>query len=66
MWSRFDDTVAGVGSKLLVCGVGSTLVVCGAGSKTPSLVFEHVANTDFKILYPTLTGITLRPHTRGS
>ena len=24
-------------------------------SKTPSLVFEHVANTDFKLLYPNLT-----------
>jgi casein kinase II subunit alpha len=24
-------------------------------SKTPSLIFEHVANTDFKVLYPNLT-----------
>mmetsp|Transcript_10582 Transcript_10582/g.35402 ORF Transcript_10582/g.35402 Transcript_10582/m.35402 type:complete len:343 (-) Transcript_10582:279-1307(-) len=30
------------------------------GSKTPSLVFEHVANTDFKILYPTLTDMDIR------
>jgi len=30
------------------------------GSKTPSLVFEHVANTDFKLLYPTLTDIDIR------
>jgi len=29
-------------------------------SKTPSLVFEHVANTDFKILYPTLTDMDIR------
>jgi hypothetical protein len=58
-----EDTVGGVASKLLVCGVASKVALCGAGSKTPSLVFEHVANTDFKILYPTLTGITSRPHT---
>jgi hypothetical protein len=58
-----EDTVGGVASKLLVCGVGSKVGVCGAGSKTPSLVFEHVANTDFKLLYPTLTGIPSRPHT---
>jgi len=25
-----------------------------------SLVFEHVANTDFKILYPTLTDMDIR------
>eukprot|EP00802_Teleaulax_amphioxeia_P017686 Tamp_17851.p1 GENE.Tamp_17851~~Tamp_17851.p1 ORF type:complete len:346 (-),score=74.92 Tamp_17851:96-1133(-) len=30
------------------------------GSKTPSLVFEHVANTDFKLLYPTLTDLDIR------
>lgn len=24
-------------------------------SKTPSLIFEHVNSTDFKVLYPTLT-----------
>ena len=29
-------------------------------SKTPSLVFEHVANTDFKILYPTLSDHDIR------
>jgi hypothetical protein len=28
-------------------------VVRDQQSKTPSLVFEHVANTDFKVLYPT-------------
>lgn len=30
-------------------------VVRDPQSKTPSLVFEHVNNTDFKTLYPTLT-----------
>ena len=29
-------------------------------SKTPSLIFEHVNNTDFKILYPTLTDMDIR------
>lgn len=29
-------------------------------SKTPSLVFEHVANTDFKTLYPTLDDYDIR------
>jgi len=29
-------------------------------SKTPCLVFEHVANTDFKVLYPTLTDYDIR------
>jgi len=29
-------------------------------SKTPSLVFEHVNNADFKSLYPTLTDIDIR------
>ena len=29
-------------------------------SKTPSLIFEHVNNTDFKILYPTLTDFDIR------
>lgn len=29
-------------------------------SKTPSLVFEHVDNTDFKVLYPTLTDEDIR------
>lgn len=28
-------------------------VVRDQQSKTPSLIFEHVANTDFKVLYPT-------------
>ena len=27
-------------------------------SKTPSLIFEYVNNTDFKVLYPTLTDAT--------
>merc|ERR1712072_885868 len=29
-------------------------------SKTPSLVFEHVNNTDFKVLYPTFDDIDVR------
>lgn len=29
-------------------------------AKTPSLVFEHVNNTDFKVLYPTLTDLDVR------
>lgn len=29
-------------------------------SKTPSLIFEHVNNTDFKVLYPTLTDFDVR------
>jgi len=29
-------------------------------TKTPSLIFEHVNNTDFKVLYPTLTDYDIR------
>jgi casein kinase II subunit alpha len=29
-------------------------------SKTPSLVFEYVNNTDFKVLYPTLRDLDVR------
>jgi len=29
-------------------------------SKTPCLIFEHVNNTDFKVLYPTLTDYDIR------
>jgi len=35
-------------------------VVRDPESKTPCLIFEHVANTDFKILYPTLTDYDIR------
>lgn len=35
-------------------------VVRDPHAKTPSLVFEHVNNTDFKILYPTLTDLEIR------
>uniref|UniRef100_A0A7S0X2H3 non-specific serine/threonine protein kinase n=1 Tax=Chlamydomonas leiostraca TaxID=1034604 RepID=A0A7S0X2H3_9CHLO len=35
------------------------VVRCPA-SKTPSLIFEHVAATDFKVLYPTLTDGDIR------
>ncbi|KAG2441926.1 hypothetical protein HXX76_003532 [Chlamydomonas incerta] len=29
-------------------------------SRTPSLIFEYVENTDFKVLYPTLTDLDIR------
>lgn len=29
-------------------------------SKTPSLIFEHVNNKDFKVLYPTLSDYDVR------
>mmetsp|Transcript_391 Transcript_391/g.535 ORF Transcript_391/g.535 Transcript_391/m.535 type:complete len:367 (-) Transcript_391:56-1156(-) len=35
-------------------------VVRDPQSKTPSLVFEYINNTDFKILYPTLTDYDVR------
>ena len=35
-------------------------VVRDPQSKTPSLVFEHVNNTDFKVLFPTLTDYDIR------
>jgi len=35
-------------------------VVRDPQSKTPSLVFEHVNNTDFKTLYPTLTLLDIK------
>merc|ERR1712194_392534 len=35
-------------------------VVRDPQSKTPSLIFEHVNNTDFKLLYPTLTDYDIR------
>ncbi|CAG9462695.1 unnamed protein product [Pedinophyceae sp. YPF-701] len=35
-------------------------VVRDPQSKTPSLVFEHIDNTDFKALYPTLTDHDIR------
>lgn len=35
-------------------------VVRDQQSKTPSLIFEHVANTDFKVLYPTFTDRDVR------
>ena len=31
-------------------------IVRDSQSKTPSLIFEYVNNTDFKVLYPTLGG----------
>lgn len=35
-------------------------VVRDPQSKTPSLIFEYVNNTDFKVLYPTLTDYDIR------
>ena len=35
-------------------------VVRDPQSKTPSLVFEYVNNTDFKALYPTLVDADIR------
>ena len=35
-------------------------VVRDPQSKTPSLIFEHVNNTDFKVLYPTLADGDIR------
>ena len=35
-------------------------VVRDPQSKTPSLVFEYVNNTDFKVLYPTLNDYDIR------
>ena len=35
-------------------------VVRDEQSRTPSLVFEYVNNTDFKVLYPTLTDFDIR------
>lgn len=35
-------------------------VVRDPQSKTPSLIFEHVNNTDFKVLYPTLSDFEIR------
>lgn len=35
-------------------------VVQEPASKTPSLVFEYVAATDFKLLYPTLSDADIR------
>ncbi|KAF4723106.1 Casein kinase II subunit alpha [Perkinsus olseni] len=39
-------------------------VVRDPNSKTPSLVFEYVDNTDFKTLYPTLTDMDIRYYMR--
>lgn len=35
-------------------------VVRDTQSRTPSLIFEHVNNTDFKVLYPTFTDYDIR------
>ena len=35
-------------------------VVRDPQSKTPSLIFEYINNTDFKVLYPTLTDYDIR------
>mmetsp|Transcript_36769 Transcript_36769/g.89500 ORF Transcript_36769/g.89500 Transcript_36769/m.89500 type:complete len:347 (-) Transcript_36769:377-1417(-) len=47
-----------------LCGgtniIGLLDIVRDPQSKTPSLIFEYVNNTDFKVLYPTLTDFDLR------
>ena len=35
-------------------------VVRDDDSKTPSLIFEYVNNTDFRVLYPTLSDYDIR------
>ena len=35
-------------------------MVRDAASETPSLIFEHVDNNDFKLLYPTLSDFDIR------
>ena len=35
-------------------------IVRDGASKTPSLIFEYVNNTDFKVLYPTLNDFDVR------
>ena len=35
-------------------------IVRDPATKTPSLIFEYVNNTDFKVLYPTLTDNEIR------
>ena len=35
-------------------------VVRDPQSKTPSLIFEYVNNSDFKVLYPTMTDYDIR------
>ena len=35
-------------------------VVRDTHSRTPSLIFEHVNNTDFKVLYPTFSDYDIR------
>jgi casein kinase II subunit alpha len=47
-----------------LCGgpniIGLLDVVRDPLSKTPCLIFEHVENTDFKVLYPTLSDADIR------
>ena len=40
--------------------IGLLDIVRDPQSKTPSLIFEHVAATDFKVLYPTLSDMDIR------
>lgn len=52
--------------KILKALAGGPNVIClldvvrDPGSRTPSLIFEHVAAADFKVLYPTLKDIDIR------
>ncbi len=40
--------------------IALTDIVMDSQSKTPSLIFEFVDNTDFKTLYPTLSDMDIR------
>jgi hypothetical protein len=40
--------------------MGITWLYTVAQAMTPALIFEHVNNTDFKLLYPTFTDFDVR------
>ncbi|RYR37699.1 hypothetical protein Ahy_A09g042574 [Arachis hypogaea] len=43
-----------------LCGGPNVIKLLDIQSKTPSLIFEYVNNTDFKVLYPTLSDYDIR------
>ena len=53
--SRYNELVGGILS-ILRTDISSS----EAQSKTPSLIFEHVNNTDFRNLYPKFTDLDVR------
>ncbi|KAL8228568.1 hypothetical protein R6Q59_000046 [Mikania micrantha] len=53
--SRFYKTFAGGPNIVKLLDI-----VRDQQSKTPSLIFEYVNNTDFKVLYPTLSDVDIR------